>query len=84
MMVLVGQSDTAMHRVAVAGALAANIVLTYLILVAAPAIVGRIGETGQKIVAKIMGLITAVIGVQFVINGSTTVLRDILRTRGAT
>jgi multiple antibiotic resistance protein len=83
MMVLVGQSEDAIHRGAVAGALAAAIFLTYLILVASPAIVERLGETGQRIVAKIMGLITAVIGVQFVINGATTVLRDILRTRGA-
>ncbi len=82
-MVLVGQADDALHFAAVGAALVANVVLTYLILVAAPAIVGRIGETGQKIVAKIMGLITAVIGVQFVINGATSVLREILRTRGA-
>ena len=83
MMVLVGQSEDAMQHAALAGALAANILLTFLILVASPAIVGRIGETGQRIVAKIMGLITAVIGVQFVINGATSVLREILRTRGA-
>ncbi len=83
MMVLVGQSEDALHRAAVGGALLANIVLTFLILIASPAIVGRLGETGQRIVAKVMGLITAVIGVQFVINGATSVLRDILRTRGA-
>ena len=39
-----------------------------------------IGPTGQRIVSKIMGLITAVIGVQFVINGVTTVFIDILRS----
>ena len=83
MMVLVGQSEDAVHRMALGGALAANIALTFLILLAAPAIVERIGATGQRIVAKVMGLITAVIGVQFIINGVTTVLRDILRNRGA-
>jgi multiple antibiotic resistance protein len=83
MMVLVGQSEDAVHRMALGVALAANIALTFLILLAAPAIVERIGETGQRIVAKVMGLITAVIGVQFIINGVTTVLRDILRNRGA-
>jgi multiple antibiotic resistance protein len=82
MMVLVGQSEDAIQRAALGGALAANVVLTFLILVAAPAIVERIGATGQRIVAKVMGLITAVIGVQFIINGATSVLRDILRTRG--
>jgi len=54
--------------------------LTFLILLAAPAIVTRIGITGQRIIAKIMGLITAVIGVQFVINGVTTVAISILRS----
>lgn len=80
-MVLIGQTPDGMHRAALAGAIAANILLTFLILVAAPSIVGRLGETGQRIVSKIMSLITAVIGVQFMINGATTVLRDILQSR---
>jgi small neutral amino acid transporter SnatA (MarC family) len=41
--------------------------------------VARIGVTGQRIVSKIMGLITAVIGVQFVLNGVETVALAILR-----
>jgi multiple antibiotic resistance protein len=78
-MVLVGQARDGGHRMALALAIAANILLTLLILLAAPVFVARIGETGQRIVSKIMGLITAVIGVQFVLNGVETVARDILR-----
>lgn len=78
-MVLVGQARDAGHRVALAIAIAANILLTLLILLAAPRLVARIGETGQRIVSKIMGLITAVIGVQFVLNGVETVALAILR-----
>jgi len=78
-MVLVGQARDGGHRMALALAIAANILLTLVILLAAPAIVSRIGETGQRIVSKIMGLITAVIGVQFVLNGVETVALDILR-----
>src|SRR5947207_2609939 len=48
-------------------------------LLAAPSIVAWIGPTGQRIVSKIMGLITAVIGIQFVINGVTTVFVSILK-----
>ncbi len=81
--VLVGQAPDAARRAALGGAIGANILLTLLILLAAPSIVSRIGETGQRIVAKIMGLITAVIGIQFVINGVTTVLTEILRTSRA-
>ena len=65
---------------ALALAIAANIFLTLIILLAAPALVARIGDTGQRIVSKIMGLITTVIGVQFVLNGVETVALSILRT----
>ncbi len=60
-------------------AIAANILLTLVFLLAAPSIVGRIGETGQRIISKIMGLITAVIGVQFVLNGVESVALSILK-----
>jgi small neutral amino acid transporter SnatA (MarC family) len=75
----VGQARDGGHRTALAVAIGANIVLTLLILLAAPAVVARVGETGQRIVSKIMGLITAVIGVQFVLNGVETVALSILR-----
>ena len=78
-MVLVGQARDGGHRIALAAAIAANILLTLVILLAAPGLVARIGVTGQRIVSKIMGLITAVIGVQFVLNGVETVALAILR-----
>ena len=82
-MVLIGQAPDPTRRTALGLAIAANIVLTLAILLAAPAIVSRIGPTGQKIVAKIMGLITAVIGIQFVLNGVSTVLTEIIRAAHA-
>jgi multiple antibiotic resistance protein len=78
-MVLVGQARDGYHRLTLAGAIAANIVLTLAILLAAPWLVSRIGETGQRIVSKVMGLIAAVIGVQFVLNGIETVALAILK-----
>lgn len=78
-MVLVGQARDGGHRMALAIAIAGNILLTLLILLAAPKLVARIGITGQRIVSKIMGLITAVIGVQFILNGVETVAIAILR-----
>ena len=56
------------------------IAITWIVLLAAPWIVEKIGRTGQRIVAKIMGLITCVIGVQFLINGITPVLSGIIRS----
>ena len=78
-MVLVGQAQDAFRLFALATAILLNIILTLLILLASPWIVRRLGITGQKITAKIMGLITLVIGVQFVINGSVSVFTEILK-----
>lgn len=78
-MVLIGQAPDGPRRMALGLAIAVNIALTLGILLAAPAIVSRIGPTGQRIVSKIMGLITAVIGIQFVLNGVSTVLTEIIR-----
>lgn len=78
-MVLVGQAGGASHRLALAGALVATLSVTLAILLAAPAITRRLGETGMKITNKVMALITAVIGIQFVINGTTAVAVQILR-----
>jgi len=78
-MVLVGQARDGFHRAALALAIAVNVLLTLAILLAAPWLVARIGENGQRIVSKIMGLIAAVIGVQFVLNGVEAVALAILR-----
>lgn len=79
-MALVGQAPSYRHRAALAGAIGVAIAITGIVLLAAPWIVEKIGRTGQRIVAKIMGLITCVIGVQFVINGITPVLSGIIRS----
>lgn len=78
-MALVGQASVFPQRVALASAIAGNILLTVIVLLAAPWIVKKIGRTGQRIVAKIMGLITCVIGIQFIINGMTPVLEHIIK-----
>ena len=79
MMVLVGQAQDARHRIGLGVALGVSLALTLAILLAAPAIVEKIGKTGQRVVAKVMGLVTVVIGVQFILNGLTTVLTSIIR-----
>jgi multiple antibiotic resistance protein len=78
-MVLVGQARDGNHRAALAAAIAGNILLTLVLLLAAPKLIARIGVTGQRIVSKVMGLITAVIGVQFVLNGVEAVALAILK-----
>lgn len=77
-MVLIGGAHTTLHRAALFGAIAVNVLLTFVVLVLSPRIVAALGVTGQKILGKLMGLITAVIGVQFAINGASAVMKDIL------
>lgn len=78
-MVLVGQAQDSFRRFALALAILINIVLTLWVLLLSPWIVKRLGTTGQRITSKVMGLITAVIGIQFMINGVSTVIMDILK-----
>lgn len=79
-MVLVGQAPDPSRRFALAGAISLNIVLTLITLLLSPWIVRRLGVTGQRIAGKVFGLITAVIGIQFMINGGSTVIVDILKS----
>jgi multiple antibiotic resistance protein len=78
-MVLVGQAQDSFRLVALGAAILINIILTLITMLASPWIVRKLGITGQRIVGKIMGLITLVIGVQFIINGCTSVFVEILR-----
>jgi multiple antibiotic resistance protein len=77
-MVLVGQAQGHKDQLLLVVAVLVNIALTLGLLLAAPRVVARIGATGRSIVTKIMGLMTAAIGVQFVINGLRTVALDVL------
>ena len=50
-------------------------ILTYLILVVAPRLVSYLGPSGINSLSRIMGFIVLSIGVQFIINGISAVLR---------
>jgi multiple antibiotic resistance protein len=49
-------------------------VISYLILINANIIDKFLGETGKRVIDRIMGLIVLVVGVQFIINGITGVI----------
>jgi len=53
--------------------------ISYAILAAAPAVSRRLGHTGEAAISKVMGLITLSVGLQFLINGVSMVVRE-LRT----
>jgi acyl-homoserine-lactone acylase len=52
--------------------------ICWVTLLAAPALTRRMGQTGMNVMTRLMGLLVMVIGAQFVINGATTVVLDIV------
>jgi multiple antibiotic resistance protein len=52
-------------------------VVTYLILAIAPRLVSKLGASGLNSLSRIMGFLVLSIGIQFIINGVSAVLRDL-------
>jgi small neutral amino acid transporter SnatA (MarC family) len=44
--------------------------------------VGFFGQTGLNVMTRIMGLLVAVIGVQYIVNGAMPILVEVLRQAG--
>jgi multiple antibiotic resistance protein len=52
--------------------------LSYFIISRADTVDRFIGENGKNVIDKVMGLIVLVVGVQFVINGITSIIRGVI------
>jgi multiple antibiotic resistance protein len=68
-MVLSGQAQTPPQAIAVYGAILATAFICWLTLRAAEPLVLKMGQTGIRVMTRIMGLLLAAIAVQFVITG---------------
>lgn len=77
-MVLRAEATTPERQVVVAGAVVAILLLTGVILWTADRVLLRLGDTGMKIVEKLMGLLVTVIAVQLVLNGFAPYFRSLL------
>jgi len=75
--VLAGLARTSEQQLALAGAIVAVAFAVLLVMLSAPWLVSRMGQSGQAILSKVMSLLTAVIGVQLVLNGLTAVVIDV-------
>jgi len=73
-----GQAQDMFDSVAVYGSIAAVLLICWITLAAAPMLTRRMGQTGMNVMTRLMGLIVMVVGAQFVINGATTVVLDIV------
>lgn len=78
-MLLMGQTQSALHTTALFVALALAILLTFLVLLLAPKVMSKLGAAGTQLVTKVMGLIVLVIGVQFIVDGIKPIAIEILK-----
>jgi multiple antibiotic resistance protein len=72
-MVLVGQVPTlwGWQMGAIMGAITFTALVTYLVLGAAARVRGVLGETGIRILVRIMGLLLVALAMQYFVNGLT-------------
>jgi multiple antibiotic resistance protein len=68
-MVLAGQARTPPQTVAVYGSILVTSLIAWLTLRVGERLVVRMGQTGIRVMTRIMGLLLAAIAVQFVITG---------------
>ena len=55
------------------------IVITYIMLLGAKQVTHLIGENGNKVMLRLMGLIVMVIAVEFFFGGLTPIIREIFK-----
>lgn len=73
-----GQAETLLESAAVYISIVLVLVICWITLSAAPMLTRRMRQTGMNVMTRLMGLLVMVIGAQFVINGTTTVVLDIV------
>lgn len=76
--VLMADSETAMHKAILIGSLFAVCMISFLVLWGSSKISKWIGEVGNKVMMRLMGLIVMVIAVEFFFSGLKPILIDIL------
>jgi multiple antibiotic resistance protein len=78
MVLALGAKSTA-ATAAVYGSIVLTAVITYLVLSAATLVERRLGQTGMRILTRLMGLVLSAIAVQFIIDGIKLSFETFLR-----
>lgn len=68
-MVLVGQSHTHLQLAAILASIVVTMVVTWLVLRSAARVAKAMGDTGIRILVRIMGLLLVALAVQYFVNG---------------
>ncbi|HEY4217184.1 MAG TPA: NAAT family transporter [Gemmatimonadaceae bacterium] len=78
-MVLAGQARTVSEKACIYAAIIVTMLVSWLVLRLGERLVQRMGQTGIRVMTRIMGLLLAAIAVQFVITGGRDALKGLLR-----
>ncbi len=76
--ILMDESDTLTKKIVLILVIFSVLLLTYLILIGASKITDKLGETGNKVMMRLMGLIVMVIAVEFFFSGLKPILLSII------
>jgi len=76
---LMNESESIMESGIALGIIVLMMLLTYILLIGAKQVTHLIGENGNKVMLRLMGLIVMVIAVEFFFSGLTPILRGILK-----
>jgi multiple antibiotic resistance protein len=77
-MVLAGQARTMPQKLIVHGAIVITLFLSWIVLRVGERVVTKMGQTGIRVMTRIMGLLLAAIAVQFVITGAREAMKGLL------
>ena len=77
-MILAGQTKSSVEQLILFLAILFVLFVTLIIFYTAPLIFKKIGSSGSRLIQRLMGIILMVIAVQFVIDGVTNVVNEII------
>jgi multiple antibiotic resistance protein len=76
--VLMEDAHTMVRKIVLVGSIALIMLLTYVILISSSKISKKLGETGNKVLMRLMGLIVMVIAVEFFFSGLKPIIADMI------
>ncbi len=80
--VMMDDAQSGAHIAILIGSIFLVMLLTYLILYSSSKLIRILGETGNNVLMRLMGLIVMVIAVEFLFSGLKPIIRDILNISG--
>lgn len=80
--VMMEDAQTGTQKAILIGAIFLVMLLTYLILYSSSKLIRILGETGNNVLMRLMGLIVMVIAVEFLFSGLKPIIRDIFNIAG--